>query len=266
MRDREPAARTARGRHRPRRLLAIGERQSIEAVIHLAAPSVGAAGIVDELRAEVNGFLNVLDAAATWGARRVVVASSIGVYGGLADMRALHEDAPLPMTAGGNPVAAVNKSAELLGEVAGERLGVEVASARLAATGGPAGARVRGSSPRPRWSTPPFAANHRRSSRPSARPTPTTRSISATSAIAGGRWPCSPPLRRCGTAPTTSAADARPPTASSPRRSASSSPTSTARSHPDMTRAGPAPGVPRHRPAAGRTGFQPRFPLPAASD
>ena len=139
MRDREPAARTARGRHRPRRLLAIGERQSIEAVIHLAAPSVGAAGIVDELRAEVNGFLNVLDAAATWGARRVVVASSIGVYGGLADMRALHEDAPLPMTAGGNPVAAVKKSAELLGEVAGERLGVEVVSARLAAIWGPRG-------------------------------------------------------------------------------------------------------------------------------
>ncbi len=120
-------------------LLAIGERHSIAAIVHLAAPAIGANGIVGELRAGVDGLLNVLEAAAAWGARRVVVASSIGVYGGLEDMRALREDAPLPMTAGGNPVAASKKAGELLGEVTGERLGVEVVNARLAAIWGPRG-------------------------------------------------------------------------------------------------------------------------------
>ena len=45
-----------------------------------------------------------------FGIVRVVVASSIGVYGGLDDMRALREDARLPMTTGGNPVAAAKES------------------------------------------------------------------------------------------------------------------------------------------------------------
>lgn len=120
-------------------VLAIGERHSIAAIVHLAAPAIGANGIVGELRAGVDGLLNVLEAAAAWGARRVVVASSIGVYGGLEDMRALREDAPLPMTAGGNPVAASKQAGELLGEVTGERLGVEVVNARLAAIWGPRG-------------------------------------------------------------------------------------------------------------------------------
>ena len=54
-------------------LLAIGERHSIGAVVHLAAAAIGAGGIVDELRTGVDGLLNVLEAAAAWGALRVVV-------------------------------------------------------------------------------------------------------------------------------------------------------------------------------------------------
>jgi UDP-glucose 4-epimerase len=66
------------------------------------------------------------------------VASTIGVYGGVPDLRGVSEDTPLPMTAGGNVVAASKKSAELIVSLFRER-GIDTISVRLAGIWGPGG-------------------------------------------------------------------------------------------------------------------------------
>ena len=91
------------------------------------------------MRISVDSVLNVMQAAADWNVRRVTAVSSIGVYGGVADLRALHENQPLPMTAAGNPVAGAKKTAELLSTLVGERLGFEVVNPRLSGVWGPLG-------------------------------------------------------------------------------------------------------------------------------
>jgi UDP-glucose 4-epimerase len=54
-------------------------------------------------------------------------------------MRSLREDAPLPVSAGGNPVGAWKKTVELLASALAERVRVEVVIARLPAVWGPLG-------------------------------------------------------------------------------------------------------------------------------
>lgn len=65
--------------------------------------------------------------------------STIGVYGGLDDMRELREDALLPIVVGGNPVVASKKAAELLSGFLAEAIGVQLVIARLPAVWGPLG-------------------------------------------------------------------------------------------------------------------------------
>jgi UDP-glucose 4-epimerase len=90
-------------------VLELGERHRISGIVHLADPSLThlfdpdlpASTLIDEQRRGVGALLGVLEAASEWGAERVTVISTIGVYGGLEDMGGLREDAPLPLVAGG---------------------------------------------------------------------------------------------------------------------------------------------------------------------
>jgi UDP-glucose 4-epimerase len=128
-------------------VVALGERHGIGGIVHLADPALvhvadpdlAPATVIEDQRRGVGALLNVLEAARVWGARRVTVASTIGVYGGLEDMRGLREDAPLPVSAGGNPVGAWKRCAESIASLAAERLGVELVVARLPAVWGPLG-------------------------------------------------------------------------------------------------------------------------------
>jgi nucleoside-diphosphate-sugar epimerase len=82
-------------------LRAIGERHEITGIVHLAgypAPR-GTAGGIDATQGLLDGLLNIARAAAEWGVRRVSLASTLGVYGGIAHSGPLTEDLPVLLTA-----------------------------------------------------------------------------------------------------------------------------------------------------------------------
>ena len=80
----------------------------------------------------------MLECAIAWDVRRVTIASTIGVYGGVPELRGVREELPLEMASGGNVVAASKKSAELVVSLFRER-GVDAISTRLPAVWGPRG-------------------------------------------------------------------------------------------------------------------------------
>jgi UDP-glucose 4-epimerase len=128
-------------------VIALGERHRIGGIVHLADPALvniadrdlAPGTLIEDQRRGAAALLNVLEAARSWGARRVTVASTIGVYGGLEDMRRLSEDARLPVSAGGNPVGAWKRCAESIASLAAQPLGVELVIVRLPAVWGPLG-------------------------------------------------------------------------------------------------------------------------------
>src|ERR1700722_9605032 len=82
-------------------LRAIGERHEITGIVHLAgypAPR-GTVGGIEATQGLLDGLLNIARAAAEWGVRRVSLASTLGVYGGIAHSGPLTEDQPLDLSA-----------------------------------------------------------------------------------------------------------------------------------------------------------------------
>jgi UDP-glucose 4-epimerase len=127
-------------------MLELGERHEIGGIVHLADPalvhlgdpSAGPATLVSDMRAGAEALFNVLECAIAWDVRRVTVASTIGVYAGVHDLRGVSEELPLQMAAGDNVVAASKKSAELVVSLCRER-GLDAISVRLPAVWGPRG-------------------------------------------------------------------------------------------------------------------------------
>ena len=121
-------------------LRAIGERHEITGIVHLAgypAPR-GTAGGIEATQGLLDGLLNIARAAAEWGVRRVSLASTLGVYGGIAHSGPLAEDLPVLLTAP-HPIPRSKKIAELLGEQLAEATGTEIVSLRISGTWGPLG-------------------------------------------------------------------------------------------------------------------------------
>lgn len=117
-------------------VLAIGERHHISGIVHLVGPAPWAPDLLEDIRMNLLGLLNVLQAAREWQVPRVSIASSIGVYdvpGAL-----LREDMPLPMV-GIQPIGTVKKAFELLGTLVAGRHEFEVVNLRLSAIWGPLG-------------------------------------------------------------------------------------------------------------------------------
>ncbi|MEU6430295.1 NAD(P)-dependent oxidoreductase [Microbispora sp. NPDC046973] len=117
-------------------VLAVGRRHRVTGIVHLAAARMGASEPLDELSANAAGLFTVLRAAREWGVGRVVVASTIGLYAGVAGP-ALREDAPLPL-ASPHPIPASKKIAEVVADVAASS-GLDVVAARIGAIWGPLG-------------------------------------------------------------------------------------------------------------------------------
>lgn len=99
-------------------------RSPIDGIVHLAAGH--------DVVANTRGVCEVLDAARRWNVPRVVMASTIGVYGGAASP--FREDAPLELETP-YPIPAAKKALELLAAHAPG----EVVVARLGAVWGPGG-------------------------------------------------------------------------------------------------------------------------------
>jgi UDP-glucose 4-epimerase len=124
-----------------RTLLDVGDRHEITGIVHLAASMPwppGADEPVEATRTAIGGLLNVVRAARGWDVRRVGIASTIGVYGGVTVDGALGEDLPLPMTSG-HVIPAFKKIGELLADHLAGATGVEIVNYRIAAIWGPGG-------------------------------------------------------------------------------------------------------------------------------
>jgi UDP-glucose 4-epimerase len=117
--------------------LDVGKRHPITGVVHLAAAPHDLPDPVDYLRADTTGLLNALKAATAWGVRRFAVASTIGVYAGVAEVP-WREDAALPVWAG-HQIPVFKKTAELFTALAADTAGFDAVSLRIGTIWGPLG-------------------------------------------------------------------------------------------------------------------------------
>ena len=115
-------------------LRAIGERHEITGIAHLAgypAPR-GTAGGIEATAGLLDGLLNIARVAAEWGVRRVSLASTLGVYGGIAHSGPLTEDLPVLLTAP-HPIRGRRRSPSFSGSSSRRR-----PARRSSASGSPA--------------------------------------------------------------------------------------------------------------------------------
>jgi UDP-glucose 4-epimerase len=118
-------------------VLDIGRRYEITGVVHLAAAGLEIAHPVDFLRANTACLLNVLQAARTWGVRRMSFASSIGVYLGVTE-HPWRETGELPLAAT-HTIPVFKKAAELFAAMTAQQLDLDVVTLRIGTIWGPLG-------------------------------------------------------------------------------------------------------------------------------
>ncbi|GGT82576.1 NAD-dependent epimerase/dehydratase family protein [Actinomadura citrea] len=127
-------------------LLDVGERHDITGIVHLAGSMPwppDSEQPVEAARKALDGLFNVLQAAQDWGVDRVGVASTIGVYGGLAaegplgaGEGPLSEDMPLSMTSA-HLIPTFKKIGELLNAHLADAAAIDVVNYRISGTWGP---------------------------------------------------------------------------------------------------------------------------------
>ncbi len=121
-------------------LRAIGRRHTITGIVHLAgypAPR-GSVGGIDDTARLLDGLLAIGRVAQEWDVHRVGLASTIGVYSGVAHDGPLTEDLPLPLSSP-HPIPRSKKISELLSEQLAEATGVSMINLRISGTWGPLG-------------------------------------------------------------------------------------------------------------------------------
>lgn len=114
---------------------ALGDKYDIDGIIHLAVPGFGALGPFDDFKTNMDGLGNALQAAKDWGVKRISIASSLAVYGGLTELP-YSEDMRMPLV-GTNPTEAFKKSYEILSGHIADRAGIESVSLRISGIYGP---------------------------------------------------------------------------------------------------------------------------------
>lgn len=122
-------------------LLAVGKQYDITGIVHLAVTVPWEARdveVLDSISQSVEAFLNIIRAAHAWGVRRVVTASTIGVYAGVPVEGALAEDQPLPLTFT-HAIPTFKKVTELLSGQLSSETDVSIINARISGTWGPGG-------------------------------------------------------------------------------------------------------------------------------
>lgn len=117
----------------------VGKRHKITGIVHLAgsmpwppAPEQP----VEQTRKALGSLLNIMQAAQDWSVDRVGVASTIGVYSGVAGEGPLREDMPLPMTAP-HVIPTFKKIGEILNDHLAGVTAIDVVNYRISATWGP---------------------------------------------------------------------------------------------------------------------------------
>jgi UDP-glucose 4-epimerase len=121
-------------------LLAVGRQYPITGIVHLAVAlpwSVSDSDPIGATGAALEAFLNTIRAAQAWSVRRVVTASTIGVYG-FASEGALTEDMPIPF-GHFHAIPTFKKITELLAGHLADVTDVDIVNARISGTWGPGG-------------------------------------------------------------------------------------------------------------------------------
>ena len=116
-------------------LRAIGERHEITGIVHLAgypAPR-GTAGGIEATQGLLDGLLNIARVAAEWRVRRVSLASTLRVDGGIQHSGPLTEDLPVLLDRP-HSIPRSKKIAELLGEQLAEATCTQIVNLRISAT------------------------------------------------------------------------------------------------------------------------------------
>jgi UDP-glucose 4-epimerase len=121
-------------------LLAVGRSYPITGIVHLAVALPWSATTddpIDETGRALEAFLNIVRAAQAWGVRRVVTASTIGVYG-FETPGALTEDMRISL-GHSHAIPTFKKITELLAGHLSDVTDVEIVVARISGTWGPGG-------------------------------------------------------------------------------------------------------------------------------
>lgn len=121
-------------------LLDVHRQFDVTAIVHLATAlpwRVPAADPIDATRDALDAFLNIVRVARAWKVRRVVNASTIGIYGG-GSAGPLREDAPISIQPA-HPIPTFKKIAELLAGHLSDVTDVQIVNARISGTWGPGG-------------------------------------------------------------------------------------------------------------------------------
>jgi UDP-glucose 4-epimerase len=117
----------------------LGRRYTIDSIVHLAAPNGGRQGSIEDLAFETEtnllGLNNVLNMARAWGVRRLALASTIAIYGGV-PAGPLREDMLL-RTSATHTTEAFKKTFEIVGGHFCDRAGIDVVMMRIGGIYGP---------------------------------------------------------------------------------------------------------------------------------
>jgi UDP-glucose 4-epimerase len=116
-------------------MLELIRKYDVTGIVHLAVPALAGVDPTEEYQVNMDGLINVLDAARQAGVKRVTIASSITVYFSL-PAGPFHEEDRLPVTSA-NSTEAYKKAWEILALLYGEQTGLEVVMARASFIYGP---------------------------------------------------------------------------------------------------------------------------------
>ena len=116
--------------------LKIGEKYDIAGIVHLGGSfSRSPSGPFENIRTNMTGLANALQAAYEWKVRRIVIPSTLAVYNGITSSP-WREDQPIPCTAS-FPIEALKKASEVFCSYFANSSGIECIVIRIAGIYGP---------------------------------------------------------------------------------------------------------------------------------
>ena len=119
----------------PHAVIEAALKHKIDSIVHLVVTPLGQLSPAEDYRLNMSGLINVLEAGRVAGVKRISIASSSSIYGGV-ENGPYREDMDLRMR-GAHPTEAFKKAFEVLGRHFGDRTGIEVVCLRIGNVWGP---------------------------------------------------------------------------------------------------------------------------------
>jgi UDP-glucose 4-epimerase len=119
----------------PYEVFEVVRRHQVESIVNLMAPPARSLSTQSDYHLYTAGLQNVLEAARTFGLRRVSLGSSVGVYGGI-PLGPYREDTPLPVMSP-TQVSAFKKAMEMHAHFYAAQSKIDVVALRIGSIYGP---------------------------------------------------------------------------------------------------------------------------------